>query len=98
MRQYYVESQPQITVVVKVQGRAGRGKEGNRYGADDEEGENDGGDGRVRDEIEREVRERFGEPGQYRPYVPKMICSPRLPRFKTRIGQLFMPLRSCQFL
>ena len=98
MMRQYVESQPQIKVVVKVQGRAGRGKEGNRYGADDEEGENDGGDSRVRDEIERGVRERFGEPGRYRLYVPKRICSPRLPRFKTHIGQLFMPLRSCQFL
>jgi len=62
MMRRYVESQPHITVFAKAQGRVDRGKEGNNHGVSDEEDENDRGDGRARDEMERGVRERFGEP------------------------------------
>ena len=70
MMRQYVESQSHLTAFARAQGRT---EEGDNYGVNDEEGVGDEGDSRVRDdeEMEREVRERLGEVGRYRPYVPE---------------------------
>jgi len=73
MMRQYAESQSHLTAFARAQGRADGGEEDNDYGVSDEEDENDEGGGRARDEgeMERGVRERLGEPGRYRPYVPE---------------------------
>ena len=59
MMKQYVESQSHLTAFARAQGRAGRGEEGDNYGVSDEE------------KVEGDVRERLGEAGRYRPYVPE---------------------------
>ena len=73
MMRQYVDSQSHLTAFARTQRRAGLDEEGDSYGVSDEEDENDEGGGRARDEEEMEVgvRERLGEPGRYRPYVPE---------------------------
>ena len=71
MMKQYVESQSHLTAFARTQRRADQGEEGDNYSVSDDE--NDEGNGRAMDEeeIEKEVRERLGEPGRYRPYVPE---------------------------
>ena len=70
MIRQYVDPQPHLAVSARAQERADQGEESDNYGVDDEEDE--GGDRPGDDEeMEREVRERMGEPGRYRPYVPE---------------------------
>lgn len=73
MMRQYVDSQSHIAAFTRAQERADRGEEDDNYGVSDEEGGADEGDNRVRDEeaVEREVKERLGEAGRYRPYVPE---------------------------
>ena len=63
MMRQYVESQPHLAAFARAQERVDRGEE-------DDEDEDDSG---VKDEeeMERDVRERLGEAGRYRPYVPE---------------------------
>jgi len=73
MMRQYVDSQSHLAALAGAQGRADRGEEDNNYGvSDDDDGDNEGDD-RVRDEeqVERNVRERLGEAGRYRPYMPE---------------------------
>ena len=70
MMRQYVESQSHLTAFARAQGRADQGEESDNYGVSDGE---DGGENRVREEkeMERDVRERLGEAGRYRPYLPE---------------------------
>lgn len=71
MMRQYVESQSHLTAFARAQRRAD--EEGENYSVSDKEDGDDEGDSRVRDgeEIERDVRERLGEAGRYRQYVPE---------------------------
>jgi len=73
MMRQYVESQPHLAALARAQERADRGEEDDNYGVSDEDGGDNEGDNRVGDEeqVERNVRERLGEAGRYRPYVPE---------------------------
>lgn len=70
MMAQYVESQPHLAAFARAQQR---GEEGENYGASEEEGVVDEGDTGTEneEEVERDVRERLGEAGRYRPYVPE---------------------------
>ena len=68
MLKQYVNSESHLAAFAKAQERADRGEEGDNYGVSDEEGDSGPGDEEV---MEREVRERVGEPGRYRPYLPE---------------------------
>jgi hypothetical protein len=69
MMRQYIGSQPHLTEFARAQERAVLGDEGDNYGVSDE-GE---GDNKLEDEeeMEREVMDRVGEAGRYRPYVPE---------------------------
>ena len=73
MMRQYVESQSHLTALARAQERADRGEEEDNYGVSDEDGGDNEGDDRVRneEEVERSVRERLGEAGRYRPYLPE---------------------------
>jgi len=70
MMAQYVESQPHLAALERAQER---GKEGDKYGMNDEEDEVNEGDNRAEneEEVERDVRERLREAGRYRPYLPE---------------------------
>ena len=70
MMRQYVESQSRLPALARAQGMAGQGEEGDNYGVSDEEDEDGEGEG-DNGEVERDVRERLGEAGRYRPYVPE---------------------------
>ena len=73
MLRRYVDTQPHLAAFASAQERADRGEEGDNYGVSGEEDEADEGGNRLggQKEMVREVRERVGEPGRYRPYVPE---------------------------
>lgn len=73
MMRQYVDSQSHLAAFARAQERADRGEEGDNYGVSDEEDRDDEGYNKIRDEeeVERDVRERLGEAGRYRPYVPE---------------------------
>ena len=73
MMRQYVDSQSQLPAFANAQERAGQGEQDDNYGVSDEEGDGDVGGNRVGDveEVERGVRERVGEAGRYRPYLPE---------------------------
>jgi hypothetical protein len=68
MLRQYVDPQPHLAAFARAQEMADRGEVGDNYDVSDGEGDNKLGD---EEAMEREVRERVGEPGRYRPYLPE---------------------------
>ena len=73
MLRQYIDPQPHLAAFARAQERADRGEVGDHYGLSEEEDGSDDGGNRLRDEeaMEREIMERVGEPGRYRPYLPE---------------------------
>ena len=72
MMMEYLDSRPHLAAFARAQERVDPGEEGDNYGVSDEDEGGKGDDRPVDDEeMEREVMERLGEAGRYRPYVPE---------------------------